>query len=193
MRRHSVSQYQPFIEDPRHLRELDGQRFVVLRVPQAASRTYGQLQETVRQRLSGLPVSFPARAHVTLCGFATGTALDVVREVVRAWAHSVAPLVIEIERERVRCALSNRHHAGAEDARVVYSTDKHSAASGRPPVGPVNDRSGRSMDLPHVGGILLRFECSSLVRSHAVHRGPASPGGKLCSRRSRSCRLRRRT
>ena len=92
-----MSRYQPFIEDPKHLRELDRQRFVVLRVPPPVSETYRHVQETVRQRLSAMPVSYPARAHVTLGGFAAGTALEAVQEVVKAWARSVPSLLIEVE------------------------------------------------------------------------------------------------
>ncbi len=94
----AVNAYQAFIEDPKHLSELDRQRFVVLRMPPAVTGTHGHVQEAVRQRLSALPVSYPARAHVTLCGFAAGTALAAVQEVVGAWARSVPPLLIDVER-----------------------------------------------------------------------------------------------
>jgi 2'-5' RNA ligase len=93
-----VNHYQPFIDDPRHLSELDRQRFVVLRIPPSVTGTYGQVQKAVRQRWSALPVSYPARAHVTLCGFAAGSALDAVQEVVSYWARTVPPLLIEVER-----------------------------------------------------------------------------------------------
>jgi 2'-5' RNA ligase len=93
-----VTHYQPFIEDPEHLRELDRQRFVVLRMPSAVTATYGPVQDAVRQRLSALPVSYPARAHVTLCGFVAGTALAAVQEMVGPWARSMPSLLIEVER-----------------------------------------------------------------------------------------------
>lgn len=93
-----MSHYQPFIEDPKHLRELDRQCFVVLRIPPPVSETYKHVQETVRRQLPAMPVSYPARAHVTLGGFAAGTALEAVQEVVKAWARSVPPLLIEVER-----------------------------------------------------------------------------------------------
>jgi 2'-5' RNA ligase len=93
-----VNPYQPFIDDPQHLRELDRQRFVVLRVPSPVNETYRQVQESVRQRLTAMPVSYPARPHVTLAGFAAGTDLNAVQEVVRSWARSVPPLSVEVER-----------------------------------------------------------------------------------------------
>lgn len=93
-----MNHYYPFIEDPKLRTELNRQRFVVLRMPTAVVGTYQQVQEAVRQRLSALPVSYPARAHVTLCGFAAGTALDAVQDVVGAWARSVPSLLIEAER-----------------------------------------------------------------------------------------------
>jgi 2'-5' RNA ligase len=72
--------------------------FVVLRIPPAATGTYSNIQNALRHRLSALPVSFPARAHVTLCGFAAGTSLAAVREVVGSWASSSSRLLIDVER-----------------------------------------------------------------------------------------------
>jgi len=91
-------QYQPFIEDPQHRTELDRQRFVVLRMPSAVTGIYEQVQEAVRHRVSALPVSYPARAHVTLCGFAAGAALAAVQEVVGSWARAMPSLLIDLER-----------------------------------------------------------------------------------------------
>jgi 2'-5' RNA ligase len=90
--------YQPFIDDPVHLKALDRQRFVVLRAPRTVSVAYSQIQRTFRERLRGLPVSYPARAHVTLCGFAAGTSLHAVQKLVRSWALAVPLLRIEISR-----------------------------------------------------------------------------------------------
>jgi 2'-5' RNA ligase len=90
--------YQPFIDDPVHIKALDRQRFVVLRAPLTVSVVYSQIQKTIRERLRGLPVSYPARAHVTLCGFAAGTSLHAVQELVRSWALAVPPLRIELAR-----------------------------------------------------------------------------------------------
>jgi hypothetical protein len=47
-----VNHYQPFIEDPAHLGELDRQRFVVLRMPPGGIETYAQIQTAVRRRLT---------------------------------------------------------------------------------------------------------------------------------------------
>ena len=93
-----MNQYEPFIEDPVHAGELDGQRFVVLRIPGDVARRYDELRHAVRQRLSSLPVSYPARAHVTLVGFAAGAELAAVQDVVRAWARGTRPLSLEVER-----------------------------------------------------------------------------------------------
>jgi 2'-5' RNA ligase len=91
------SHYQPFIDDATHRAELNGQRFVVLRMPPAVARAFGHMQDVLRQKLVGAPVSYPARAHVTLCGFAAGVSLDDVQEETRAWAHSTPSLLIELE------------------------------------------------------------------------------------------------
>jgi 2'-5' RNA ligase len=93
-----MTSYQPFIDDPTHLTELDRQRFVVLRMPPAVTEAYRQTQQTLRQRLSTFPVFYPARAHVTLCGFAAGTALAAVQDVVGSWARSRRPVLIDVER-----------------------------------------------------------------------------------------------
>jgi 2'-5' RNA ligase len=89
--------YQPFIDDAAHIEALDRQRFVVLRAPLSLAAAYDQVQSTYRQRLRGLPVSYPARAHVTLCGFAAGTTLEAVQELVGAWAKTVPELSLEAE------------------------------------------------------------------------------------------------
>lgn len=90
--------YEPFIDDAKHIRELDRQRFVVLRPLTVVSNRYRQVQETLRQRLSGLPVSYPARAHVTLAGFAADTSLQSVQDLVSDWVCRVPPLGIEVAR-----------------------------------------------------------------------------------------------
>jgi len=93
-----IAEYEPFIDDAKHIRELDRQRFVVVRPSTVVINCYRQVQETLRQRLSGLPVSYPARAHVTLAGFAAGTSLQPVRDLVSAWAGHVPPLGIDVGR-----------------------------------------------------------------------------------------------
>jgi ribosomal protein S18 acetylase RimI-like enzyme/2'-5' RNA ligase len=94
----SAGVHEPFIEDAKHIQELDRQRFVVVRPSTVVSNCYRQVQETLRQRLSGLPVSYPARAHVTLAGFAAGTSLQSVQDLVSDWVRQVPPLGIEVER-----------------------------------------------------------------------------------------------
>jgi len=92
-----LNPYQPFIDDRKHISDLDGQRFVVLRMPPSVNGMWGQGRETVRHRLSTKTISYPARAHVTLCGFAARTELAAVQEVVRSWAQSTPSLLIELE------------------------------------------------------------------------------------------------
>jgi 2'-5' RNA ligase len=89
---------QPFIDDPGHLRALERQRFVVLRPLPPVTAIYGELQAALRRELAALPVSYPAHAHVTLCGFAAGALLGAVQDLARSWAPSVQPQVIEVER-----------------------------------------------------------------------------------------------
>jgi 2'-5' RNA ligase len=88
--------YQPFIDDPAHINELEGQRFIVLCVPVTISTSYREFQEDLRERLRGLPISYPARAHVTLCGFAAGTSMLHVQRLVGSWALGIRPLRIEV-------------------------------------------------------------------------------------------------
>ena len=91
-----MTPYEPFLDDPAHIAELNGQRFVVLRAPVAFSTSYREIQDGFRRRLQGLPVSYPARAHLTLCGFAAGTPLIDVQKLVRSWAVGVPTLHIEV-------------------------------------------------------------------------------------------------
>ena len=93
-----MGHYKAFIDDSAHCCELEGQRFVVLRVSHPVSETYARVQAKLRERLFGLPVSYPASAHVTLAAFAPGTPLHTVQDVTTLWAHSVPPLLIEPER-----------------------------------------------------------------------------------------------
>jgi len=90
--------YEPFIDDPEHIREVEGQRFVVLRPTDVVSDYYRELQNVLRRRLSGRPVSFPAHEHVTLAGFAAGTQLQSVQELVSVWRQGVPPLRLQVER-----------------------------------------------------------------------------------------------
>jgi len=88
--------YEPFIDDPDHIRELDGQRFVVLRPGPVVSDCHRHVQDVLRQHLSGYSVSYPARAHVTLAGFAAGTPLELVQQLVSGWTREVRSLRIEV-------------------------------------------------------------------------------------------------
>src|SRR6186713_3065288 len=60
------TEYRPFIDDPAHVAQLKGQRYVVLRAAGALYDAYRRVETDVRRRLQGLPVSYPAEPHVTL-------------------------------------------------------------------------------------------------------------------------------
>jgi 2'-5' RNA ligase len=90
--------YEPFIDDPDHIRAVEGQRFVVLRPDLAIREAHRHLQSLLRERGSGLPISYPAQAHVTLAGFGADTQLNVVQDLVESWSHRVSPLRITVER-----------------------------------------------------------------------------------------------
>ena len=68
-----MNEYRPFIDDPRHMARLAGERYVVLRPTGAVARSYEQVRAAMRERLAGLPVTFTAQPHVTLTGFPGGT------------------------------------------------------------------------------------------------------------------------
>jgi 2'-5' RNA ligase len=89
--------YEPFIDDPEHIRELDGQQFVVLRPAMTVTQCHHQVQDVVRRRLADLPASYPARAHVTLAGFAPGTSLESVQNLVSEWIRDLPSLRIELD------------------------------------------------------------------------------------------------
>jgi 2'-5' RNA ligase len=89
--------HEPFIDDPEHIKELDGQRFVVFRPTRQVTLYHRQVQDVVRRRLAGLAVSYPARAHVTLTGFASGTPLEHVQELVSDWIRAVPCLELALQ------------------------------------------------------------------------------------------------
>ena len=92
-----VAVYRPFIDDPRDIARLEGQRFVVLRPTPVVSAVHHHVQSVIKERFASGDVSYPAQAHVTLAGFAKGTQLEAVLEVVAEWAPSVPPLRLEVE------------------------------------------------------------------------------------------------
>ncbi len=93
-----MSDHLPFIDDPAHVALLEGQRYLVLRPYGEVSSAHAAVQSLVRARLPGLPVSYPARAHVTLQGFPNSTSLEHVQTFAASWAAGVPPLRIEVER-----------------------------------------------------------------------------------------------
>jgi 2'-5' RNA ligase len=90
--------YEPFIEDPEHIRAVDGQRFVVLRPGAVVRELYNHLQVILRRRFADLPISYPAQAHMTLAGFGVGTSLRAVQELVELWSRTVPALRLTLER-----------------------------------------------------------------------------------------------
>ena len=90
--------YRPFVDDPNHLALLEGQRYVALRPAGPVSAVHEQVRASVKERLAGLPVSYPAQAHVTLTGFPKGTDLESVRALVGQWARTIPRLQLEVER-----------------------------------------------------------------------------------------------
>lgn len=93
-----MTRYQPFIDDPKDLARLEGQRYIVLRPTGPVSDIHRQVQAVTRERLADGDVSYPACAHVTLTGFPVSTELAAIRQLVGEWACGIAPLRIEVER-----------------------------------------------------------------------------------------------
>src|SRR5262245_21044924 len=87
----------PCIGDSRHIALLEGQRYVVLRPDPEVSSAYATVRSAVQPIIAHLPVSCPARAHVTLHGFPAGTTLAQVRALVGSWAATVPPLRLEVD------------------------------------------------------------------------------------------------
>jgi hypothetical protein len=89
--------YEPFIDDLEHIRAVDRQRFVVLRPNAFLTQLHKRLQELLRERFGDESISYAAQAHVTLGGFAAGTDLREVQDLVESWSLTVAPLRITVE------------------------------------------------------------------------------------------------
>ena len=89
--------YEPLIDDPEHIRAVEQQRFVVLRPGLLLREVHRHLQAQLRGRVPDLPISYPAQAHVTLAGFAAGTPLRAVQDVVDAWSRTTPPLQITVD------------------------------------------------------------------------------------------------
>jgi 2'-5' RNA ligase len=96
-----VTAYRPFIDDPDHIALLEGQRYVVLRPTGMVPHVYDSVRASMKGKLAGLPVSYPAQPHVTLTGFPKGTSLQAVRELVAQWAPTTHGLRLETEKVTV--------------------------------------------------------------------------------------------
>jgi 2'-5' RNA ligase len=89
--------YEPFIDDPEHVRSVNRERYVVLRPNIVARTIHKEVRALLQHRVGHLPISYPAQAHVTLAGFAAGTRLHEVQHVVESWSRQVSPLRITME------------------------------------------------------------------------------------------------
>jgi hypothetical protein len=85
-----------FMTDPRQLRDLEGQQYLVLRPVVAVMREWGLVRDAAKQRL-GDGVRYPGAAHVTLRGLHEPERVDDVREVVHEWAAAQHPIDIVTE------------------------------------------------------------------------------------------------
>jgi 2'-5' RNA ligase len=94
----AMSSYRPFIDDPAHIALVEGERYVVLRPTAPIPDIYDRVQALFKEKLAGLPVSYPAQPHVTLAGLASGTPLESVRDLVAQWARTIPPLQIDVEK-----------------------------------------------------------------------------------------------
>jgi 2'-5' RNA ligase len=92
-----MNEYRPFIDDPRDLAALEGKRYVVLRPDESVSEIHSQVRSKIRAKLWGLPVTYPAAAHLTIAGFPTGTSLTAVQRLVADWAPRRSPLLVELD------------------------------------------------------------------------------------------------
>ncbi|MDT0156284.1 2'-5' RNA ligase family protein [Microbacterium sp. ARD32] len=85
-----------FMTDPKQLRDLEGQQYIVLRPIGAVMREFDRVQDAARQRL-GNSVRYPGAAHVTLRGLYEPERIDVVRSVVKKWAAALHPIDVATE------------------------------------------------------------------------------------------------
>jgi len=92
--------YHPLIDDPDHVARLEGHRYVVLRPTGAVPNVHDRIRALLKEKLTGLEVSYPAQGHVTLAGFANG-ALEAVRRLAADWAATVPALRLEVQRVSV--------------------------------------------------------------------------------------------
>lgn len=101
MKEHGPREHLPFLDDPRILSSLSGERYVVLRPDGVVSAVHARVRTALRETYPSLEVPYVARAHVTLTGFPKGTPLEVVQDLVEHWAPTVSPLVLETRRVAV--------------------------------------------------------------------------------------------
>jgi 2'-5' RNA ligase len=88
---------EPFITDPGHLAELEGQRYVVLRPEDELRAAYEEIRGQFELALDREPVSYPNIGHVTLRGYPAGTNAEDIGRAVERWATRSPPLDLESE------------------------------------------------------------------------------------------------
>lgn len=85
-----------FMTDPKQLRDLEGQQYIVLRPVGAVMREWDRVRDAAHDRL-GDSVRYPGAAHVTLRGLYEPQRVDDVRRLVRQWAAAQHPIEIGTE------------------------------------------------------------------------------------------------
>lgn len=87
----------PFITDPEHLAQVEGQRYLVLRPSGDVVDAFSEVQRELRRELTADLASFPNHPHVTLRGWPAGTPLDRILDLAAEWAAEQPTHRIEIE------------------------------------------------------------------------------------------------
>ena len=83
---------------PKHVVELQGQAYVVLRPRGSIEDLFRETLRTLRQQLEELPITHPNSAHVTIRGYPTGVDLMTVNRVVDEWASGLVRLELNVQR-----------------------------------------------------------------------------------------------
>lgn len=86
----------PIMTDPKQLRSLEGQQYLVLRPAAEVADDYAVVQDALLKTLSDA-VTHPHAAHVTLRGFSEPERLAELRAVVLEWAAAQHPITITAE------------------------------------------------------------------------------------------------
>ncbi|WP_417554676.1 2'-5' RNA ligase family protein [Microbacterium sp.] len=85
-----------FMTDPKQLRDLEGQQYIVLRPTGAVMREWDRVRDAAQQRL-GDSARYPGAAHVTLRGLYEPERVGRVRQIVHEWAAAQHPIEVVTE------------------------------------------------------------------------------------------------